>query len=182
RSFIQNSVFFITLLLVLIFWYIHWIPTLIVVGLLIIQMVLFFEKDELLNWGKETFLLAKKIIPLFIIGIFLAGVIGSLLNEDFVVSLVGNNTYQANLLAGTFGAFMYFATLTEVPIVNMFIHTLGMHKGPAVALLLAGPSLSLPNMIVISKVLGLKKASTFFILVITLSAVVGLIAGMIIGG
>jgi uncharacterized membrane protein YraQ (UPF0718 family) len=182
RALWQNIVFFATLLSVLIFWYIHWIPTVIVTLILVVIVFKFFSFDEIKEWGKETFLLVKKIIPLFIIGIFIAGVIGALLDEEFVVRLVGNNTYQANLLAGTFGAFMYFATLTEVPIVNMFIHTLGMHKGPAVALLLAGPSLSLPNMIVITKVLKLKKAMTYFILVITLSAVVGLIAGFMIGG
>lgn len=182
RKLWQNALFFATLLSVLIFWYIHWIPTVVVTIFLIIIVIKLFTLDEITSWGKETLLLVKKIIPLFIIGIFIAGIIGALLNEEFVVRLVGNNTYQANLLAGTFGAFMYFATLTEVPIVNMFIHTLGMHKGPAVALLLAGPSLSLPNMIVITRVLKLKKAFTYFFLVITLSAAVGLVAGFIIGG
>ncbi|NBL00469.1 MAG: permease, partial [Erysipelotrichia bacterium] len=106
-------------------------------------------------------------------------VIEAVIPPEYMVKFVGNNSYGANLIASVFGAFMYFATLTEVPIVNSFM-ALGMLKGPATALLLAGPSLSLPSMIVISKLMGIKKAFTYFGLVIVLSALIGMLAGYII--
>ncbi len=182
RPWWQNTLFFTTLLSVLVLWYVNPYLTLIMAVVVLVQAFIYFTPDELRVWGFETLTLAKKIIPLFIIGIFLAGVIGSLLSEALMVSLVGENTYLSNLLASVFGAFMYFATLTEVPIVTMFIDRLSMHRGPAVALLLAGPTLSLPNMIVISRVLGVKKSTAFFTMVVIFSAAVGLIAGLVIGG
>lgn len=107
------------------------------------------------------------------------GVIQAVIPPEWMVSFVGNNSYGANLVAAVFGAFMYFATLTEVPIVNSFM-ALGMLKGPATALLLAGPALSLPNMIVIGKVMGIKKTATYVGLVIFLSALIGMLAGILI--
>jgi hypothetical protein len=92
---------------------------------------------------------------------------------------VGGNSLFANLLASVVGAFMYFATLTEVPIVQGLLGS-GMGKGPALALLLAGPALSLPNMIVIRSILGTKKSLVFFGLVIGLSTIVGMIFGWMV--
>ena len=175
----QNILFFLTLIGILVSGVKHPIITGIFMIGLIIELVRYFKKNELVEWCKETFDLAKKIIPLFIIGVFLAGVIESIIPPEYMVKFVGNNSYGANALASVFGAFMYFATLTEVPIINSFMN-LGMLKGPATALLLAGPSLSLPNMIVISKVMGIKKTLTYVGLVVVLSAFIGMLAGNII--
>ncbi|KXL52207.1 putative two-component membrane permease complex subunit [Anaerotignum neopropionicum] len=175
----QNIMFFVTLIAILVSGVKHPIITgLFAIGL-IVELVLYFKKDELLEWCRATFDLAKKIVPLFIIGVFLAGVIEAVIPPEYMVKFVGNNSFGANAIAAVFGAFMYFATLTEVPIVNSFM-ALGMLKGPATALLLAGPSLSLPNMIVISKVMGIKKTLTYVGLVIVLSALIGMLAGYII--
>ncbi len=175
----QNILFFITLIGILVSGVKHPIITGILAIGLIAELVLYFEKDELIDWCKATYDLAKKIVPLFIVGVFLAGVIEAIIPPEYMVKFVGNNSFGANAIAAVFGAFMYFATLTEVPIVNSFM-ALGMLKGPATALLLAGPSLSLPNMIVISKVMGVKKSLTYVGLVIVLSALIGMLAGYII--
>lgn len=175
----QNILFFITLIAILVSGVKHPIITGVFAIGLVVELVLYFKKYELVEWCKATFDLAKKIVPLFIVGVFVAGVIEAVIPPEFMVKFVGNNSFGANAIAAVFGAFMYFATLTEVPIVNSFM-ALGMLKGPATALLLAGPSLSLPNMIVISKVMGIKKALTYVGLAIVLSALIGMLAGYII--
>lgn len=177
RTLWKNATFFVTLLAILVSGVRNPIPTLVLIGTLLIQLALFFKKNELLEWVMATWDLSKKIVPLFIVGIFIAGVIQAIIPPATIVNFVGANSLSANLIASSFGAFMYFATLTEVPIVNSFIE-LGMLKGPATALLLAGPSLSLPNMIVISKVLGFKKTSTYVLLVILFASLIGLGAGL----
>jgi uncharacterized membrane protein YraQ (UPF0718 family) len=93
-----------------------------------------------------------------------------------VASLVGGNSLSANVFASVFGAFMYFATLTEVPILQGLMGA-GMGKGPALALLLAGPALSLPNMLVIRSVMGNKKTAVFVILVVIMATISGMIYG-----
>ncbi len=175
----QKILFFLTLFFILIFGVYRPLPTLILLVLLGIQIVLFFRKDDLIAWGAETLDLAKKILPLFIMGVFIAGIISSLISEEMLARVVGQNTYQANLIASVIGALMYFATLTEVPIVSTLLAN-GMNRGPATALLLAGPSLSIPNMIIIGKVLGIKRTLTYLGLVVVLSALVGLVSGYII--
>jgi uncharacterized protein len=174
----QKTLFFATLFAILIFGVYQPLPTIIFIVFLILQLVLFFKLEDIKKWGKETYLLAKKILPLFVIGIFFAGIVSSLITTEMLSVFVGSNTYISNIIASVTGAFMYFATLTEVPIVSALLAN-GMHKGPATALLLAGPSLSLPNMIVISKVIGIKRALTYITLVIVFAAFVGLIAGAI---
>jgi uncharacterized protein len=174
----QKGLFFANLFAILLFGVYRPIPTLIFAVLLIIQLVLFFKFKDIKRWGYETWSLAKKILPLFILGVFFAGILSALITTDMLTRFVGSNTYVSNLIASVTGAAMYFATLTEVPIVSTLLSN-GMHRGPATALLLAGPSLSIPNMIIISKVIGIKRASTYILLVIVLSALVGLIAGMI---
>jgi len=176
----QKLLFFLTLFVMLIFGIYMPLPTLIVAGFLAIQLLLFFSRDNMKAWGYETFTLAKKIFPLFLIGIFFAGIMQAIITEDMLTQFVGRNRYPENLFAAVIGALMYFATLTEIPIIKALLD-LGMHRGPATALLLAGPSLSLPNMIVISKVVGLKRGLVYFTLVIFISAAAGLIAGMIYG-
>jgi len=117
-----------------------------------------------------------------LIGVLIAGVLlgrpgqEGLIPSTWVTSLVGGNSLFANLFASVFGAFMYFATLTEIPILQGLIGN-GMGKGPALALLLAGPALSLPNMLVIRSVMGTKKTSVFIILVVVMATISGLIYG-----
>ncbi len=138
-----------------------------------------FKKATNKEWIKETWRFTKLLLPLLFIGVFIAGFIMPLLPEDTITDLVGNNSLLANLVASMFGAFMYFSTLTEVPILQALI-TKGMGQGPALSLLLAGPSLSLPNLLVIRKVLGNKKTLVYMLLVIIFSSLAGLIFGSII--
>jgi uncharacterized membrane protein YraQ (UPF0718 family) len=129
------------------------------------------------SWG-----FAKQILPLLLAGVAVAGLLlGRPGNEGLIPSVwvsaaVGGNSLWANLFAALAGAFMYFATLTEVPILQGLIGN-GMGKGPALALLLAGPALSLPNMLVIASVLGWKKTSVFVALVVVMSTVAGVVFG-----
>jgi uncharacterized membrane protein YraQ (UPF0718 family) len=104
------------------------------------------------------------------------GFISVLIPEKQVAQLVGDNSLRANLVASVIGAFWYFATLTEIPITQALMN-LGMHKGPVLALLLAGPALSLPSILVIRKVIGDVKTIIFTILVIVMSTIVGMIFG-----
>ncbi len=117
-------------------------------------------------------------MPYLFIGVFLVGFIEPLIPEQLVVQLVGSNTIQANLLASIIGAFMYFSTLTEVPIMQALMEK-GMNQGPALTLLLAGPSLSLPAMLVVRKVLGNKKTVAYITIVVAYSSIAGFIFGMI---
>ena len=138
--------------------------------------VRWFDRVEISNWMGETWKLLKKIVPILLAGVFIAGIINKALPEATVQKWVGGNSLANNLLAAVFGALMYFSTLTEVPIVKALMD-LGMGKGPALTLLLAGPSLSLPNMLVIGRVMGLKRTVVYVILVIILSTMVGTIYG-----
>ncbi|ANQ53672.1 MULTISPECIES: permease [unclassified Thermosipho (in: thermotogales)] len=142
-------------------------------------MVLFlFEREEIKAWLLETWDFTKKILPYLFFGVFLAGILTKLLPQEVVTKLLGSNGIFSNLLASVIGMFMYFATLTEVPIVQALLK-LGMAKGPTLALLMAGNSLSLPSMIVITKLFGRKKAFTYFMLVIVFSTMFGMIYGHI---
>ncbi|MFH1239938.1 MAG: permease [Candidatus Diapherotrites archaeon] len=147
--------------------------------LIALAVVLLKFKTETRNkWLSETWSISKLLIPYLFIGVFLVGFIEPLLPEQLIVQWVGSNTIQANLLASIFGAFMYFSTLTEVPIMQALI-TKGMSPGPALSLLLAGPSLSLPAMLVIRQILGNKKTIAYVTIVVIYSSVAGLIFGMI---
>jgi hypothetical protein len=121
-------------------------------------------------------------MPLLAIGILVAGVLlglpehEGLIPPGWIARAVGGNSIMANLFASVAGAFMYFATLTEVPILQGLIGA-GMGKGPALALLLAGPALSLPNMLVIRSVIGTKKTVVFVLLVVVMATITGLIYG-----
>ncbi len=147
--------------------------------LLVLQCVFFFSLADIRIWLKATFDLVRKIAPLFLVGVFIAGLLQALVSETVIVSLVGRNTYPANIAAASFGALMYFATMTEVPIVAGLMN-LGMHKAAATALLLAGPSLSLPNMIVIGKVIGFRRCFAYVVLVVVFAAFAGYLAGLLI--
>lgn len=150
-----------------------------VLGISVFGMALFgFEKSQTKSWLEETWDFAKKILPYLFIGVFLAGVITKLLPENVVVTLLGKNNVFSSLVASVIGALMYFATLTEVPIVQALTQ-LGMAKGPTLSLLMAGNTLSLPSMIVITKLLGKKKAFTYFGLVIAFSTLFGFLYGIL---
>lgn len=137
------------------------------------------------EWWAQTWGYAKLITPLLIGGVFAAGVLlgtpdaRGLIPPEWIERAVGGNGLGANLGAAVVGAFMYFATLTEVPILEGLISS-GMGKGPALALLLAGPALSLPNMLVIRSILGAKKTATYITIVIVGSTLAGLLFGAIV--
>lgn len=128
------------------------------------------------QWLKETWGFAKMLLPVLFIGVFIAGFVMPFLPQQLIEKIVGSNSILGNFIASIFGAFMYFSTLTEIPILQALIAK-GMHHGPALALLLAGPSLSLPNMLVVRKVLGNKRTFVYVLLVVVYSTIAGLIFG-----
>jgi len=134
------------------------------------------------TWFLATWDFAKQITPLLLGGVLVAGLLlgqpGSdgIIPSEWVSRLVGGNSLWANFFSALVGAFMYFATLTEVPILQGLIGA-GMGKGPALALLLAGPALSLPNMLVIRSVIGTGKTVVYCSLVVVLSTICGMIFG-----
>ena len=139
-------------------------------------------ENELRSWFETSWDFAKKIMPLLLFGVLIAGLLlgrvgqEGLIPSGYVEKLVGGNSLLANFFAAFAGAFMYFATLTEVPILEGLIGA-GMGKGPALALLLAGPALSLPNMLVINSVMGPRKTVAFVSLVILFSTLLGFFYG-----
>lgn len=156
------------------------------VGSISLAAVLATAKGELREWLDSTWGFAKQILPLLLIGVLAAGfMLGrpgheGIIPSQWVSDSVGGNSLWANLFASVAGAFMYFATLTEVPILQGLLGS-GMGNGPALALLLAGPALSLPSMLVLRSLLGLKKTMVFVALVVIMSTVTGLIFGAIAG-
>ena len=150
-----------------------------IIGLVVLTTT---TRGETESWFLSTWDFAKQILPLLFAGVLVAGLLlgrpGSegLISSQWVSSLVGGNSLGANLFASVAGAFMYFATLTEVPILQGLLGA-GMGKGPALALLLAGPALSLPNMLVIRSVMGTKKTVAFVSLVVVMATISGLIFG-----
>jgi uncharacterized membrane protein YraQ (UPF0718 family) len=140
------------------------------------------SEGELEDWFSATWGFAKQILPLLFFGVLIAGsLLGrpgheGLIPSEWIIKFVGGNTIFSNFFASLSGAFMYFATLTEVPILQGLLGN-GMGKGPALALLLAGPALSLPNMLVIRSVLGTKKTAVYVSSVITMATISGVIFG-----
>lgn len=201
RNLSQDGLFMLTMVLILVFaafarpapesaglwtvifaakWYITF-------GLLIILALMlkfWFTRDERLYWVDASWGFMKQIFPLLAAGVLIAGfMLGrpghpALIPGHYIQSLLGGNSIAANFFASVSGALMYFATLTEVPILQGLIGA-GMGKGPALALLLAGPALSLPNMFVIGSVMGIKKTATFCGLIVLLSTLAGFIYGQI---
>lgn len=137
-----------------------------------------FNSDARKEWLSETWSISKLLIPYLFIGVFVIGFISPLIPESLIVEWVGSNSFQANIIASLFGALMYFSTLTEVPIMQALIEK-GMHSGPSLALLLAGPSLSLPAMLVIKSILGNKKTIAYIAIVVFYSSIAGFIFGLI---
>jgi len=154
-----------------------WIGILIIV--LAIISKLFFTKDELRNWLFETWAFSKKIFPLLLAGIFVAGILSAVIPENFLTTFMGENTILANLIAVIFGVFMYFPTLVEVPMANLFLG-LGMAKGPLLAYLLADPVISLASILVIRKLIGNKRTLVYVGLIIVFATISGLIYGQFV--
>lgn len=161
-----------------------WLITLVFLSFLGFMLVRWFKRNELKEWSGASWGFAKQIMPLLLAGVLVAGLLlgrpghEGLIPSVFIERLVGGNSLFANFFASIVGAFMYFATLTEVPILQGLIGS-GMGKGPALALLLAGPALSLPNMLVIRGVIGTKKTLVYVGLVVVMATLSGIIFGMI---
>ena len=143
-----------------------------------------FSTEERKEWLESTWTFTKQIIPLLLGGVLLAGFLlgrpgldAEIIPDHYIADLVGGNSLGANFFAAISGAFMYFATLTEVPILQGLIGS-GMGKGPALSLLLAGPALSLPSMIVLRQIMGTKMMVTYVCIVVVLSTFVGYVFGM----
>ena len=151
-------------------------------GIIGLSTMLATTRGESESWFLSTWDFAKQMMPLLFAGVLVAGFLlgrpGSegLISSQWVSDLVGGNSLGANLFAAVAGAFMYFATLTEVPILQGLLGA-GMGKGPALALLLAGPALSLPNMLVIRSVMGTKKTAVYISLVVVMATISGIIFG-----
>ena len=155
-----------------------WIATGILLAVLALIVWRWFTKGELKLWMKETLHFVRLILPWLLAGVFAAGMIAVAVPESAVTSYVGENSLLANFIASFLGSLMYFATLTEVPIIRAFMD-LGMAKGPALALLLAGPALSLPNMLVIRSIMGTRKTLTYVALVVVMATFTGYVFGLI---
>jgi hypothetical protein len=158
-------------------------PTLsFVAGFVGLSALISTREDENGEWFRESWGFAKQILPLLLFGVLVAGLLlgrpgnEGLIPSEWVSRAVGGNSLTANFFASFAGAFMYFATLTEVPILQGLIGS-GMGKGPALALLLAGPALSLPNMLVIRSIMGTKKTVVFVSLVVVMATAAGMIFG-----
>jgi len=197
----QNILYFLSLILILIFaawaqpeetvgfwnavYNIHWF--LAGGSLIMLFIILFnwFKKDEIQDWLFSTWIFARQILPLLFAGVMVAGfLLGrpntglGIIPHRFVAYLVGTNSITSNLFAAISGAFMYFATLTEVPILQGLLGS-GMGKGPALSLLLAGPAVSFPSMLVIRSIIGTKRTLVYIFLVVVLSTFVGWLYGSI---
>ena len=147
-----------------------------------LSLVTSTSEGELGDWFAASWGFAKQILPLLLAGILVAGLLlgrpgqEGLIPSDWIAGALGGNSLGANLFASVAGAFMYFATLTEVPILQGLLGS-GMGSGPALALLLAGPALSLPSILVIRSVIGTRKTVTFILLVSVMATITGLIYG-----
>ncbi len=203
RTLAQDGLFMLTMVLILIFaafakpaegstglwpaiFAAKWFIT---AGLLIVLALMlkkWFIKEERVTWVQSTWGFMKQIFPLLGAGVLVAGFMlgrpghAALIPDQYIEGLVGGNSLWANLFASISGALMYFATLTEVPILQGLLGA-GMGKGPALSLMLAGPALSLPNMLVIGGVMGAKKTAVFCCIIVILSTIAGMIYGTIVG-
>lgn len=199
RALWQEAVFMLVMVLILVFaafarpaegegglWQmifaVKWYLTAALLVILGLILRAWFQKEELETWVQSTWGFMKQIFPLLGAGVLVAGFLlgrpghEALVPERYIQMLVGGNSLWANLFAAMAGALMYFATLTEIPILQGLIGS-GMGQGPALALLLAGPALSLPNMLVIGGVMGWKKTAVFCSIIVILSTVAGMVYG-----
>jgi len=175
----QQVIFFVTLVGILVAAASKvWTATGVLLAVLAIILWRWFSRGELAAWMKETLHFVRLILPWLLVGVFAAGIIRYAVPESVVTDYVGGNGILASFIASFLGALMYFATLTEVPVVKAFLD-LGMGRGPALALLLAGPALSLPNMLVIRSIMGTSKTVTYVALVVVMATVSGYVFGVV---
>jgi len=201
RSLLKNSFYFASIVGFLVFanwakpqentglWaFIYSIKWYLSVGFLVligIMLIRWFRRNEITDWVSASWTFAKQIMPLLLAGVVVAGLLlgrpghEGLIPSWIIAKAVGGNSLLSNFFASIVGAFMYFATLTEVPILQGLIGA-GMGKGPALALLLAGPALSLPNMLVIRGVIGTKKTIVYVSLVVIMATISGILFGTIV--
>lgn len=196
RALWQDALYMLTMVLILIFasfarptetdgglWRLifsaKWYLTVALIIVLAVMLKKWFVKEELKGWVEATWGFSKQILPLLLGGVLVAGFLlgrpghPALIPEKYIQALVGGNSLWANFFASIVGALMYFATLTEVPILQGLIGA-GMGQGPALALLLAGPALSLPSMIAIASIMGIKKTAVYCSIVVVLSTIAGM--------
>ena len=156
----------------------YWIPFGILCGILGVFLWRWFTRDEIKEWMEETLFFVRRLIPWLLIGVFIAGILGVVIPPTAMATYMGGNSVLSNFIASIGGSLMYIATLTEVPIIKTFMD-LGMGNGPALALLLAGPSLSIPCMLALRGIMGIKKTLVYVGLVVAAATVTGLIYGSI---
>ncbi|MEW6274024.1 MAG: permease [Bacillota bacterium] len=203
RALWQYALYFSTMVLILIFaawgrpeqpvgffnavYEIHWYLAVFFFVVLGVILKLWFNKEEMATWVEATWGFAKQIFPLLLGGVLAAGFLmgrpgydTGIIPAKYISTWVGGNSLEANFLAAIVGALMYFATLTEVPILQGLLGS-GMGQGPALALLLAGPALSLPNMLIIRSIMGTKKALVYISLVVIMATLTGMLFGAIAG-
>ncbi len=203
RALWQDAVYMLTMVLILVFasfakptendgvvWQMmfsaKWYLVVLLLVVLAVMLKKWFVKEELKGWVESTWGFSKQILPLLLVGVLVAGFLlgrpghQALIPEQYIQALVGGNSLWANFFASVVGALMYFATLTEVPILQGLLGS-GMGQGPALALLLAGPALSLPNMIAIAGIMGIKKTAVYCFIVVILSTIAGMAYGWLMG-
>lgn len=172
-------IYFISLVGILVFASMkRWGLTVLSFLLLSIALKKWYDMEDIKMWLFATWKFFRLIIPWLLFGVFVAGMLKTLIPESLIRGLLGGDSIRSNFIASVLGALMYFATLTEVPITRAFLD-IGMGRGPALALLLAGPALSLPSMIVIIRIMGLKKGITYFALVIIIATLTGIAFGRV---
>jgi uncharacterized membrane protein YraQ (UPF0718 family) len=199
RSLVQTALYFLTMVLILVFaawgkpvepaafwdavYTIKWPAAMGLLVILALMLWRWFTREELGEWVESSWDLVKQIVPLLFAGVLAAGLLmgrpgsdSGLIPASYVAGLVGGNSLGANLVASVAGAFMYFATCTEVPILEGLLGS-GMGRGPALALLLAGPALSLPSLIVIRSVIGMQKTVVYGVLVVIMATLCGMVYG-----
>lgn len=199
RTLLQDGLFLLTMVLILVFaafakpapgstglwpavFAAKWYITALLLAVLGFMLKAWFKRDERVSWGESTWGFIKQITPLLALGVLAAGFLlgrpghQALIPGEWVQSLLGGNSLRANFIASVAGALMYFATLTEIPILQGLLGA-GMGKGPALALLLAGPALSLPSMLVMGSIMGVKKTATFCGIIVILSTIAGVLYG-----
>jgi uncharacterized membrane protein YraQ (UPF0718 family) len=194
----QNGLYFASMVAILVFanwakpidsggvwaaiYSVKWIITAVSLVALIVFLAMWLSKKDLTEWTSSTWTFSKQILPLLLAGVLASGfLLGTpsgegVIPSKWVSAAVGGNSFRANFFASVVAAFMYFATLTEVPIVQGLISA-GMGKGPALALLLAGPALSLPSMIVLRSIMGTQKTIVFVSLVVVMATISGMLFG-----
>jgi len=197
RSLLKNTLYFGVMCAILVFanwskdesmpfWQfifsIKWVISAVLLVVLGLMLIKWFRKDELGSWVGSTWGFAKQIFPLLFAGVFVAGLLlgrpghESLIPNKWIETLVGGNSLWSNFFASFSGALMYFATLTEIPILQGLMGA-GMGNGPALALLLAGPALSLPSMLVLRSIMGTKKMLVYVSLVVIMATITGMMYG-----